>query len=126
MADEIRIIQKDNTVDRWTSRVLRIGVWTSAVLMVTALGLAAFRGFAIDLPARPLTLPDLLQRLLSSSLDPVTLGFTGLVVLMVTPILRVITALVGFASERDRTFVLVSGSVLLLLAGEVAYSLFIK
>src|SRR5512136_632227 len=99
MADEIRIIQKDNTVDHWASRVLRIGVWTSATLMVAALALAAAHGFAIDLPSVPLTLPDLFRRLLSSSLDPVTLGFTGLVVLMITPVLRVVTALVGFASE---------------------------
>ncbi len=126
MAGEPMIIQRDDTVDRWASRVLRIGVWTSATLMTAALILAAIHGFRIDLPDHALTLPQLAQRLFTSSFDPVTLGFTGLVVLMLTPILRVITAIVGFAVERDRRFVLVSVAVLVFLLAEVTYSLFIK
>ncbi len=126
MANESPVIQPDNLVDHWASLVLRIGVWTSATLMAAALVLAAVHGFRIDLPAHPLTLPVLLQRLLSSSLDPVTLGFTGLVVLMLTPILRVIAAIVGFTVERDRTFVFVSLTVFIFLLAEVTYSLFIK
>jgi len=52
--------------------------------------------------------------------------YGGLIVLMFTPIFRVVTALIGFAEERDRPFVLVSTIVLLLLLCEVGYSLFLK
>jgi uncharacterized membrane protein len=52
--------------------------------------------------------------------------FAGLVFLMFTPILRVITAVVGFGVERDWRFVFVSTVVLFLLAGEIVYSIFIK
>jgi uncharacterized membrane protein len=66
------------------------------------------------------------MRMLSGSFDPVTLMFAGLVFLMFTPILRVITAVVGFGVERDWRFVFVSTVVLFLLAGEIVYSIFIK
>jgi uncharacterized membrane protein len=45
---------------------------------------------------------------------------------MFTPILRVITAIFGFAVERDWRFVAVSSIVLLMLAGEIIYSVFLK
>jgi uncharacterized membrane protein len=45
---------------------------------------------------------------------------------MFTPILRVITAVYGFAMERDWRFVVVSSVVFILLAGEIMYSIFLK
>ena len=52
--------------------------------------------------------------------------FAGLVFLMFTPILRVITAVIGFCAEHDWRFVFVSSIVLFLLVGEIVYSIFIK
>jgi uncharacterized membrane protein len=52
--------------------------------------------------------------------------FAGLVMLMFTPVLRVITAVLGFAVEQDWRFVIVSSMVLLMLIGEIAYSIFLK
>jgi len=72
------------------------------------------------------TLGNLAMRILSGSFDPVTLMFAGLVFLMFTPIFRVITAVIGFCMEHDWRFVFVSCIVLILLAGEIIYSLFIK
>jgi uncharacterized membrane protein len=66
------------------------------------------------------------MRMFSGSFDPVTLMFAGLVFLMFTPILRVITAVIGFGVERDWRFVFVSSIVLFLLSGEIVYSIFIK
>ena len=112
--------------ERWTGRVLRIGVWVSASFMIAGLLIAAIYPSTIVVFSSNPTLSNLVMRILSGSFDPVTLMFAGLVFLMFTPILRVITAVVGFAVERDWRFIFVSSVVLLLLAGEIVYSIFIK
>lgn len=112
--------------ERWTGRVLRIGVWVSASLMIAGLLIGAiYPSTVAEFSSNP-TLGNLVMRMLSGLFDPVTLMFAGLVFLMFTPILRVITAVVGFGMERDWRFVFVSCVVLLLLAGEIVYSIFIK
>jgi uncharacterized membrane protein len=68
----------------------------------------------------------LAKRIISAPFDPITLMFAGLVMLMFTPVLRVITAVLGFAVEQDWRFVIVSSMVLLMLIGEIAYSIFLK
>jgi uncharacterized membrane protein len=112
--------------ERWTGRVLRIGVWVSASLMIAGLLIGAVYPSTIVAFSSNPTLGNLVMRMLSGSFDPVTLMFAGLVFLMFTPILRVITAIVGFGLERDWRFVFVSSVVLLLLVGEIVYSIFIK
>jgi uncharacterized membrane protein len=112
--------------ERWTSRVLRIGVWVSASFMIAGLLIAAIYPSTIVAFSSNPTLSNLVMQMLSGSFDPVTLMLVGLVFLMFTPILRVITADFGFAMERDWRFVVVSSIVLLLLAGEIIYSLFLK
>jgi uncharacterized membrane protein len=112
--------------ERWTGRVLRIGVWVSASLMIAGLLIAAMYPSTIVVFSSNPTLGNLVMRMLSGSFDPVTLMFAGLIFLMFTPILRVITAVVGFGVERDWRFVFVSSVVLLLLACEIVYSIFIK
>ncbi len=64
-----------------------------------------------------------LHSLLSGSLDPIMLMFAGLLFLMLTPFLRVLTAIGGFAAERDRTFVIVALVVFFMLLGELVFSL---
>jgi uncharacterized membrane protein len=112
--------------ERWTGRVLRIGVWVSASLMIAGLLIGAIYPSTIVAFSSNPTLGNLVIRMLSGSFDPVTLMFAGLVFLMFTPILRVITAVVGFGVERDWRFVFVSTVVLLLLVSEIVYSIFIK
>lgn len=72
------------------------------------------------------SLSNLAEQMFSNTFDPVTVMFAGLVLLMFTPILRVITAVFGFAVERDWRFVFVSSIVLLMLIGEIVYSIFLK
>jgi uncharacterized membrane protein len=110
-------------VERWISWTLRIGVWGSATLMVLGLTLAWFSAGTIHLPTenpRPIAV---LHSILSGSLDPVMLMFAGLLFLMLTPFLRVLTAAVGFAAEKDRTFVLVALVVFAMLLAELVLSL---
>ncbi len=115
-----------HNVERWASFVLRFGVWSSASLMILGLLIAAIWPSSIVTITTNPSLSDLVVQIFSRPFDPVTLMFAGLVLLMFTPVLRVITALLGFAVERDFWFVFVSFIVLLMLTGEILYSIFLK
>ncbi len=107
-------------------RVLMAGIWTSGVLMALGLVLALTQGIGPgDAPAAP-TIGTIIGFAVDEPLHPLTFLYGGILVLMFTPVLRVVTALIGFAEERDRGFVLVSGTVLLLLLCEIAYSFLLK
>ena len=110
-------------LERWISRTLRLGVWASAVLMIAGLAGAWISESALRIPAENPSATEVLRDLFSGSLDPTTLIFAGLVLLMLTPFLRVLTAAVGFAVEKDRTFTLVSLMIFVMLVGELVYSL---
>jgi uncharacterized membrane protein len=125
---DVKFISTDiqYTAERWTSRVLRLGVWVSASLMILGLVIATiFPSFIVPVSTNP-SLGNLAERLFSTTFDPVTLMFAGLVMLMFTPVLRVITAVFGFALERDWRFVVVSSLVFLMLLVEILYSIFLK
>ncbi len=116
----------DHYAEHWAGRILRIGVWTSAGLMILGLFFAATVPSSVPPAITNPSLANLAAHLFSSSFDPVTLLFAGLVLLMLTPILRVATAIVGFAVEHDWRFVAVSTIVLMLLCGEIVYSILLK
>ncbi len=116
----------EHPAERWTSRVLRIGVWASASLMILGLLMATLSPSSIVPISTNPSLGNLAKHLFSTTIDPIMLMFAGLVMLMFTPILRVITAIFGFALERDWRFIVVSSIVLLMLTGEIVYSLFIR
>ena len=92
--------------------------------MIAGLLMYAFQSFAVPVPQQNPTLSALIQNLLHGSLDSYTLMFSGLVLLMLTPFLRVLTAMIGFAVEKDKAFVLVSLAVFVLLICELIYSLY--
>jgi uncharacterized membrane protein len=113
----------EHVVERWIGRVLRLGVWSSAGLMVAGLLLAWFSAGSIQPPAENPSPGEVLRNLLAGSLDPVTLIFAGLLLLMLTPFVRVLTAAVGFAAEKDKPFVAVALVVFTMLLGELVFSL---
>lgn len=112
-----------HVVERWVGRTLRFGVWGSAGLMVAGLVVAWLSDGSLRLPSENPTPGDVFRGLLSGSIDAVTLMFAGLILLMLTPFLRVLTAAAGFAAEKDRTFVIVALIVFLMLLGELVFSL---
>ena len=62
-----------HNTERWTSRVLRLGVWVSASLMILGLFLASmYPPSILSLSTNP-SLGNLAERLLSATFDPVTL-----------------------------------------------------
>lgn len=114
---------------RLMGRVLRVGVALSSFLMALGLLIGALQATPIPMPNRNPTLGELLSQILSGQLfsmtgsSAITLMFTGLVVLMLTPFIRVATALVIFWKEHDRRFTNIALVVLLMLMGQVVYSL---
>ena len=113
----------EHLVEHWVGRVLRLGVWGSVGLMIAGLLLAWFSTGSIQPPSENPSPGQVLRNLFAGSLDPVTLIFAGLLLLMLTPIVRVLTAAVGFAAEKDRPFVAVALVVFAMLLGELVFSL---
>lgn len=90
------------SVELLTSRALRTGVWGSVTLLIAGLiGTWWFPSAGNS--------PQLLH--------------AGMILLIGTPFLRVLSAAVGFSIERDWTFVSISLVVFLMLIGELAYVL---
>lgn len=113
----------DHVVEQWIGRVLRAGVWGSATLIIIGLILVWALGVDIPLPNENPSPNDVLGRMVSGSFDPFTLIFAGLILLMLTPFLRVLAAAIGFAVEKDRPFTIVSLVIFAMLIGELIYSL---
>ena len=95
-------------VERLVERLLLAAIAVSVMLMTlgVALGLVAGDG----LPDAVLAVSGLPEAL--TSWEPAAYLSLGLIVLMATPFLRVAGALVVFAMERDRRYVLVTAVVL--------------
>lgn len=110
-------------IERWISRILRFGVWSSATLMVAGLAAAWFSASSLPLPEENPSPTQVFRDLFNGSLDPAVLMFAGLLMLMLTPFLRVLTAAAGFAAEKDRKFTIISLVIFAMLAGELLYSL---
>ncbi len=111
-----------HNLERWIGLSLRFGVWGSAVLMASGLAITMIQQGLSPTTANP-TLKELWSELLSGSVDGFAVMNAGLVLLMFTPFLRVLTALAGFLSEKDARFTAVSLVILLMLVGELIYSI---
>ena len=120
-ADVLDMLSADDAVERPASErhdldrvvhaVLAVGLAVSAALMLAgvALGLALHRQLPEAMPA----LGAIPERVLA--LRPSGFLALGLLVLIVTPILRVIGSVAAFVYERDWRFAAVTGLVLLVL-----------
>jgi uncharacterized membrane protein len=92
-------------------RTLLGGLVASAVLLVAGTIAMLVQGNATADPLQPLG--DLLRR--AMHLNGPALTTLGLLVLMITPILRVVVLLAGWAMQRDWVFASVAVTVLILL-----------
>ncbi|MCI0706445.1 MAG: DUF1634 domain-containing protein [Ignavibacteriae bacterium] len=105
--------------------LLRLGVITSSILMAIGLLLAAFQQPQSSGVENP-TLKELLAGLFAGEIVilPASLFmFGGLVVLLLTPFLRVLAALFAFLAEKDWRFVGVAALVFCILVGQLIYTL---
>jgi uncharacterized membrane protein len=100
------------SVERAVEGVLLATVALCVALMLVGLTLAIAAGGG--LPHEVVGLSELPAALLRGS--PAAFLSLGLLVLLATPVLRVAGALVIFALERDRRYVLVTAAVLAIMA----------
>lgn len=104
----------------YVSNVLRTGVLLSFVLLVGGLVASMFeQAAAVLTPASPGLLIGAALRL-----DSTALIHLGLLVLMLTPVARVVVLVAHFVSEREVPFALVSMGVLCLVIAAVVVGLF--
>jgi len=109
---------KDERIDRAIGIILRTGVMLAA-LLVAAGGIYYLAGHESTQPSfahfqgAPASLTHIRGIAKgAASLDPLFIIQLGLIVLMATPVVRVIACVVGFTWEKDWTYVVVSLIVL--------------
>ena len=103
-------------VERAVRGILLCGIAVSVALMTAGLVLGVARG--AGLPRGVVPLAELPRAL--AALQPAAYLSLGLIVLIGTPFVRVAGSLVIFARARDRRYVLVTASVLLVMCLGVA------
>jgi uncharacterized membrane protein len=109
--------QRDYQMDRIISFVLRGGVLLSAGLLILGALLYFVRVLWGGAPANPLSFPHSLGDVISGLADgdPLAILALGLVVLLLTPVARVLISIFAFARERDWLYVGITTLVLLIL-----------
>jgi len=90
--------------------VLVIGMWASMVLLLAGLSWYAIAPSSSDITLGPV---EAIDAILSG--DPIGLIDLGILFLIATPLLRIVTALTVFAQTKEWKFVLVSVCVLLII-----------
>jgi uncharacterized membrane protein len=98
--------------------VLRLGVLVSAVLLLVGLARAVLEN-SVGIAGRTGGLPFAKFAADLGAGQPWAFLWLGVVVLAVTPVVRVAIALGNFASARDRDFVALTGFVLAVLLASV-------
>ncbi len=103
--------ERENRLARAVSRTLTTGLTASVILMLIG-WVFVMRGTPVEHPEKGwLSLPD---RALQG--DGTAFLALGLVVLMLTPVARVLILAIGWARDRDWTFSLIAFCVLVLLS----------
>lgn len=98
-------------VERTIRTILLAGIAVSVALMAVGLVLGVAHGTMLPRAMVPLSaLPAALAHL-----DPAAYVSLGLIVLVATPFVRVVGSLVAFAVERDRAYVLITATVLVVM-----------
>jgi uncharacterized membrane protein len=117
----------EGSLQHVVSGVLRAGVIASASvgLIAAVYDLAAHGGERVSFhpfrgtPEAERHVPSILTNALH--LQPRALMMVALMLLLITPVVRVIVSLFGFIKERDRVYVVVTTVVLLTLLGSLAF-----
>jgi uncharacterized membrane protein len=120
--------QDDRRMDMAISDILRIGVSVAAAVVLTgwAMYLGDARGAVPDYrhfhdqPVSLASFASLLHGL--EALDSLSIMQAGVLLLIATPVLRVVFCVAAFAVRKDVHYVLISGIVLMVLL----YSLFFR
>jgi uncharacterized membrane protein len=92
-------------------KLLRLGLWLSVVFMVAGIAAAVASPGNSQLPLRFRDIPAAL-----AALDPRGLLGAGILLLLVTPLARVLASIIHFARERDALYIGLTAIVAINLA----------
>ncbi len=110
---------KREKIDVWVGNVLLIGSYAAALLLLA--GLVALFFFdqttVTRLESKPLSFSTFFPELKESS--ALALLNLGILVMMLTPLLRVITAGFSFFLEKDYKYLLIASGVLIILLANI-------
>ena len=111
-------------IQQLVGNTLRIGVWLS--FSITVLGLLLFLAGHSNIQFAPETLPAEPQKFSFSELknglvhgDALSIIALGVLILLITPVLRVLFALYGYWLERNKLYMLISIIVLAIIASSL-------
>jgi uncharacterized membrane protein len=100
--------------------VLRYGSMLSTLVMALGVALAMRRG-GVGSPSEGPSTRGLIRSVIE--LEPMGIAELGILLLLLTPVLRVATAIVAFRIERDYKYVLISSGVLLVILASMLFAL---
>jgi uncharacterized membrane protein len=112
----------EEKAERAISLVLRYGSLIAAVVMALGIGLMISRGLAVSLPTyHRMATSSLFFRLIH--FDPAAVTELGILILLLTPIFRIVVAVLAFALERDLKYVFVSLGVLAVVLLSISFAI---
>ena len=107
-------------LELFVSNILRIGVVVSGVLIVFGLGLFLLTG-DISCPYGVATLYWIVWG--SPFLEPSHILFLGFLVLVLTPLCRVVASVIAYSVQHDWAFTAITGFVLIVLIAGMLFGL---
>jgi uncharacterized membrane protein len=110
-------MQRKEVVNRYVSLILKLGTYSSVLILLLGFLLLIF--FPSVKEAKPFSFPKLISGFLN--LNPYAFINLGALILIFTPVLRVIVAIISFSLEKDKKYVWVSTGVLLILIGNMIF-----
>jgi uncharacterized membrane protein len=110
---------KKEKIDIWVGNILLIGSYSAAVMLVAGLLTLLFsaRTPAMQLESKPLSFSLLFSGLKEK--NPLVLLNLGILVMMLTPLFRVITAGFSFFLEKNYKYLLIASGVLIILLASI-------
>ncbi|MGB2696258.1 MAG: DUF1634 domain-containing protein [Candidatus Zixiibacteriota bacterium] len=117
-------MKKENSLYSNVNLILKIGAYSAFIILILGLALFLFTspGPARDAKLLPMSVGELLSSL--SGFQPQGVINIGLLVLMFTPMLRVIIALFSFLKLKDFKYSLISLGVFLILFSGLMVAIF--
>jgi uncharacterized membrane protein len=106
--------------ERAITLVLRYGSLVSTLIMAVGSVLAAYRGIGLVATSHSIHPEVLLSNVLH--FDPLAITELGILLLLFTPIARIVVALLGFAMERDWKYTLISLGVLAIVLLSISFA----
>ncbi len=111
-------MQKEDIVHRYISSILKLGTYLSGSILIFGFILLIFSPSKTS--ATLFSFSELSSELFK--LNPYAFINLGVLILIFTPVSRVIVAIISFFLEKDKKYIWISSGVLLILIGSMILS----